>query len=101
MGGRVWRRTRTFVGELGDGALDGERIARLELLVHVLAHHALLVLLDEQHDLALVLRARNRRIRAHGQVALLIEGRARRTLGRTHDDERRDGRERGGVGPAG
>ena len=79
---------RTFVGELGDGALHGKRIARLELLVHVLAYHALLVFLDQQHDLTLVLWARNGRIRAHGQLALLIHRRTWCALRRAHDDKR-------------
>jgi len=38
---------RTFVGEFRDGALDGEGVAWLEPLMHVLlANNAILVLLN-------------------------------------------------------
>src|SRR6266404_1605175 len=67
---------RTFVGELGDGALDAERVARLEPLVHVLAQRPALVFLDEQHELARVLRARHGRVRAHDGVPVLVARRA-------------------------
>src|SRR5260221_3569608 len=91
----------TFVGELGDGALDGQRIARLELFMHVLAYHALLIFLDQQYDLTLVLWARNRRICADGQIALLIYRCTWCALRRTHDDKRRNGGERGTAAIAG
>lgn len=64
--------------------------------MHVLANHPILVLLDQQHEFALLIRARNRRVRAHGQVSLLVHGCPvlLAALGRAHDDERGDGRER-------
>ncbi len=37
---------RTFVGEFRDGALDGEGVAWLKPLMHVLANNAILVLLN-------------------------------------------------------
>jgi hypothetical protein len=90
-----WGDVSTFVGELGYGALDGKRIARLELFMHVLAYHALLVFLDQQYDLTLMLWARNRRICAHSQIALLIYRCTWCTLRCPHDDKRRNGGERG------
>ena len=44
--GIVWWRERTFVRELGNGTLDGEGVAWLEPLMHVLANNAILVLLN-------------------------------------------------------
>ena len=92
----TWGRAgaRTFIGKLGDRALDGESVAWLELLVHVLADHPILVFLNQQHELALLLRTRDGRIRANGQIALLIYGRTGNALGCAHDDQGRDGRER-------
>ena len=84
---------RTFVREFGDGALDGERVIWLEPLMDVLAYHPILIFLNKQHELALLIRARNRRICAHGQIALLVHGRIRTAFRRAHDDERGDGRE--------
>ena len=62
--------------------------------MHVLAHHAALVPLDEEHELALVVRRRDRCIRADDRVALLIKRCVFCAFRRTHDDERSDGRER-------
>ena len=89
-----YRYVRTFVREFGDGALDGEGVARLEPLVHVLANQAILVLFDEQHEFALMIRARNGRVRAHGRFPLFVQGRVLTVLGGAHDDKRGDGRER-------
>lgn len=83
---------RTFVGEFGDGALDSERVIRLEPLMHVLAYHPILVFLNKQYELALLIRARNRRICAHGQIALLVHGRIRTAFRSAHDDEGSNGR---------
>jgi hypothetical protein len=85
---------RTFVRELDDGALDGERGTWLQPLVHVLAYHAALILLDEEHKLALVFRLRDRCIRADDRVALLVERHVIGAFRRADDDERSDGRER-------
>ena len=85
---------RTFVGEFGDGALYGKRVIWLEPLMHVLAHHPSLVFLNEQHELAFLIRVRNRRICAYDRIALLVHGRIRTAFGRAHDDERGNGRER-------
>ena len=62
--------------------------------MHVLADHPILILLNQQHELALTIRARNRRIRAHGRIALLVHRRTLAAFGRAHDDKRGDGRER-------
>ena len=83
---------RTFVGEFGDGALDSERVIWFEPLVHVLAHHPIIIFLNEQHELALLIRARNRRICAQGQIALLVHGCIRTAFRCAHDDEGGDGR---------
>ena len=83
---------RTFVGEFGDGALDSERIIRLESLMHVLAYHPILIFLNKQYELAFLIRARNGRICAHDQIAFLVYGRTRTAFRRAHNDEGGDGR---------
>src|SRR5260221_13826424 len=83
------------------GPLTVSVFARFKLLVHVLAYHALLVFLDQQYDLTLVLWARNRRICAHSQLALLILRCTWYALRRTHDDKRCNGGERSAAAVAG
>ncbi len=41
-----------------------------------------------------MIRARNGRVGANGQIALIVHGCILTALGRAHDDERGDGRER-------
>jgi hypothetical protein len=66
---------RTLVRELGDRALDGQRVTRLERLVDVLGRLASVVLLDEEHELARVVRRRDRCIRAHDGLSLVVRER--------------------------
>ena len=64
---------RTLVFKLGDGALDGELVANVEL-VDILGHLALVIALDEEGELFGVVRRGDGGVGANDGLAVVEEG---------------------------
>lgn len=84
---------RTLVRDLHDWAFDSEFLARLERM-NVLRHLAFVIPLDEEGELALLVRRRDGSVRADDGLLVLAQQRLRRVAGGLDDDTRGNGEER-------
>lgn len=86
-------KSRTLVWDLHDWALDGKLLTRLKRM-DVLRHLALVIPLDEEGELALLVRRRDGSVRADDGLLVLAQQRLRRVACGLDDDARGNGEER-------